>query len=70
MIACSKCRVEMRCSKNSILLLWGDSHARAGDEYTCPECGNATVSANVTSYQASPLEVTAADESGRLRRMK
>lgn len=70
MIACSECCVEMRCSRNSILLLWGESHARAGDEFTCPDCGNATVVANAHSHQASPLEVTAAEESGRLRRMQ
>jgi len=70
MIACSECCVEMRCSKNSIVLLWGESHARAGDEFTCPECGNTTVVANVHSYEASALEVEHAKVSGRLREMK
>jgi len=68
-VACSKCCVEMRCSRNSILLLWGRDHCRAGDEYACLSCGAKTVVANSNSYMASPLEIQYAEESGRLRRM-
>lgn len=38
---CNECKVEMRCTKNSISVAHVDNPQwiRTGDQYTCPDCG-------------------------------
>lgn len=66
---CSDCREVLRPVRTGVVVLWGKDHARAGDEYECPNCGTKTISANDESYVASRLELQHAESSGRLRRM-
>ena len=70
MMVCSKCSIEMRCTRSGVMLLWNSTHARSGDEYKCPQCGNKSIHANDESYTASMLSVEASQARNRLMEMK
>ena len=35
---CAKCKVEMRCVKNGIIVRFGEDCCYSGDAYECPDC--------------------------------
>lgn len=51
MNVCVKCRVEMRCTKNGVYCVFGESHTYPGDKFTCPKCGAEFVRCNQSAYE-------------------
>lgn len=70
MIVCSTCRKEMTCVSTGVMVLFGQHHAYAGDEFKCKSCGNTTISTNSSNYHASDLAVEAIRQKGKLREIK
>jgi hypothetical protein len=52
MLICVRCRVAMRCHKNSVGAQFGEAHVYPGDMFKCPECGMMIISTN-----ACPIHV-------------
>ena len=40
MVVCNRCRIEMRCYKTGIVLVWDQNYCKRGDAYECPRCGS------------------------------
>ena len=51
MYICVKCKKEMRCKKNGIIVRYGESHCYASDKYKCPSCGNEILACNTNNFQ-------------------
>ena len=52
MIICAKCKTEMRCLKNSMVVRFRESgqHAYASDLYSCPVCSSTVAITNNLPY--------------------
>lgn len=50
MNVCARCKREMRCKKNGIIVRYGIGHCYAGDKFECPECGAEVVICNQAPF--------------------
>ena len=69
MMICSTCNEEMVCSRTGVVVVWGMSHARNGDEYKCLECGAKAVYTNAEAYSLSHLSREALEQRNYLVQM-
>ena len=50
---CVKCKKEMYCKKNGVIVRWRGYYCRSGDKFKCPECKSEIITGFGAAFENS-----------------